>query len=207
MPLVLEEIVRDFADAVELADRKRPQARNARTGQAFHPGIGPHTESQTVRLVMQELATLQPAKYGNYKVGVRYRDASRLSCDLCLGTAPNWDWAIEVKMLRFLGDNGKANDNILMHLLSPYAGHRSALTDCEKLTSSTLASRVAVLVYGFDHANWPLAPAIEAFEALARLRVRLGPRCSAPFSGLVHPVHQSGQVFAWEIWARDTDFG
>jgi hypothetical protein len=34
-------------------------------------------------------------------------------------------------MLRLLGDNGKLNDNMLMHVLSPYQAHRSALTDCE----------------------------------------------------------------------------
>ena len=33
-------------------------------------------------------------------------------------------------MLRFMGDNGKLNDNIVMHILSPYPEHRSALTDC-----------------------------------------------------------------------------
>lgn len=36
-------------------------------------------------------------------------------------------------MLRLFGDNAKLNDNMLMHLLSPYPAHRSALTDCEKL--------------------------------------------------------------------------
>jgi hypothetical protein len=30
------------------------------------------------------------------------------------------DWAIEVKMLRLMGDNHKPNDNMLMHILSPY---------------------------------------------------------------------------------------
>ena len=50
--------------------------------------------------------------------------------------APVWDWAIEAKMLRMFGDNGKLNDNMLMHVLSPYPAHRSALTDCGKLAHS-----------------------------------------------------------------------
>jgi hypothetical protein len=49
---------------------------------------------------------------------------------VCLGGPAPWEWAIEVKMLRFMGDNGKLNDNIVMHILSPYPEHRSALTDC-----------------------------------------------------------------------------
>jgi hypothetical protein len=48
-----------------------------------------------------------------------------------------------------------------------------------------------------------MTPAIEAFETLARERVRLGPRFRTPFVDLVHPVHQRGAVFAWEITARD----
>jgi hypothetical protein len=34
-----------------------------------------------------------------------------------------WGWAIEVKMLRLMGDNGKLNDNMVMHILSPYPAH------------------------------------------------------------------------------------
>lgn len=60
----------------------------------------------------------------------------RQKCDLCVGASSSWDWAIEIKMLRLMGDNGKPNDNMLMHILSPYAGDRSALTDCVKLLES-----------------------------------------------------------------------
>jgi hypothetical protein len=34
--------------------------------------------------------------------------------------SPSWEWAIEIKMPRLMGDNGKPNDNMLMHILSPY---------------------------------------------------------------------------------------
>ncbi len=66
-------------------------------------------------------------------------------CDLCLGRAPLWQWAMEVKMLRFLGDNESRTTTYLMHLLSPYPSHRSALTDCPKLASlPALAERKAI---------------------------------------------------------------
>lgn len=80
-----------------------------------------------------------------------YPSASRQICDLCLGVAPNGDWAIEVKMLRFLEDNGKPNDYMLMHILSPDAEHRSALTDCEKLVTKGPKGRKAVLIFGYDY--------------------------------------------------------
>jgi hypothetical protein len=102
-------------------------------------------------------------------------------------------------MLRFLGDNGQPNDNILMHILSPYPEHRSALTDCTKLLASGLNGRKAILIYGYEADEWPLAPAIDAFEVLAQVRVSLGPRQWAGFENLIHPVHQRGVVFGWEL--------
>ena len=132
-------------------------------------------------------------------LGVPYPDVPRQKCDLCIGQKSCWEWAIEIKMLRFLGDNGKLNDNILMHILSPYPAHRSALTDCSKLVNSPLGERKAILIYGFEHEKWPLAPAIDAFERLARAQVQLGPRHVAGFGNLVHPIHAKGRLFVWEI--------
>ena len=144
----------------------------------------------------------RPQEYqGRLGIGVPYPDAPRQKRDLCIGKAPLWEWAIEIKMLRLLGDNGKLNDNILMHILSPYPAHRSAITDCDKLALSPIAQAKAILIYGYEHDEWPLVTAIEAFEALAGTRVRLGVRHCVEFKELVHPVHSAGSVFAWEIAA------
>jgi len=104
-------------------------------------------------------------------------------------------------MLRLFGDNGKPNDNMLTRVLSPYPAHRSALTDCDKLVTSGLQARKAILIFGYDYDGWPMDLAIEAFETLARRRVALGERQVAGYDQLVHPVHQRGRVFAWEIRA------
>lgn len=197
--LLLGNIVQDFAAAVERVDALRPVAINQRSGVSFQPGIGPHTEANTVRLVFSDLASMFRDVYADHSLGVPYGDGSRQSCDLCLGHAPSWAWAIEVKMLRLMGDNGKPNDNILMHILSPYPQHRSALTDCDKLRASVLGDRRAVMIFGYDYVGWPMDPAIEAFETLAHSRGLLGPREHASFDGLTHPVHQRGRVFAWQV--------
>jgi hypothetical protein len=102
-------------------------------------------------------------------------------------------------MLRLMGDNSKPNDNMLMHILSPYPSHRSALTDCQKLAASGFSGSLAVLIYGYDYDALPMEPAVEAFEQLAESRVRLGPRQAASFDGLIHPVHRRGAVFVWEV--------
>jgi hypothetical protein len=196
--LNLEVIASDFARGLVLADARRPQAGSARTGRMYQEGIGPHSEPTAVKLVMRELASSMPDRYGRFAIGVPYRSKPQQRCDLVI-TDEGEGWAIEVKMARFRGDNGKPADEILMHLISPYPEDRSALTDCEKLASSDLPHRLAVLIYGFDFSDKPLDPAIDAFEVLARTRVSLGSRCTASFGGLVHPVHQRGRVFAWEI--------
>lgn len=197
----LPRLTGDFARAIQRADSRMPRAVGSRTGRAYQPGIGPHTESQTIRLVANELIALDQA-YAAHALNVPYPGASRQRCDWCLGSARSWDWAIEVKMLRMFGDNGKLNDNMLMHVLSPYPAHRSALTDCQKLVCSGLLGRKAIMVFGYDYDNWPMDPAIEAFETLASQRVALGDTHAAAYDHLVHPVHQRGRVFAWEVSDR-----
>src|SRR5689334_4286291 len=98
----LTKLVDDFAAAIQRADACRPQAVGARTGKAYQVGIGPHTESQTVSLVVHELVTLDSV-YAAHAFDVPYPGASRQRCDWCLGASPSWDWAIEVKMLRLFG--------------------------------------------------------------------------------------------------------
>lgn len=200
----LGQLVGDFAKGMVAADGRQPQAANVRSKLTFQKGIGPHSEAETVRLVGMELESLAPDSYGGrLHFGVSYPEATRQKCDLCIGTSAPYEWAIEIKMLRILGDNGKANDNILMHILSPYPAHRSALTDCEKLVGSSLGESKAILIYGYDAPDWPLELAVSAFEALARTRVKLGARCESPFEGLAHPVHSRGGVFAWQLLNSD----
>ncbi len=135
-----------------------------------------------------------PERYGRFVCRVPYGE-SRQTCDIVL----SGEWLIEVKMARFLGDNGKPDDTGIKDVISPFDTDRSALTDTVKLLNAGGSERKAVLIYGFDAPKRPLAAAIAAFETLARARVKLGPRIDEPFAGLVHPVHQSGAVFAWEI--------
>jgi hypothetical protein len=197
----LGEFIADVATAIKRVDQRLPQAANVRTGALYQPGIGPHPETQAVALVVAELAILAPQRYmGRLHTTVAY-PTGRQKCDLCIGVAPPWEWAVEIKMLRLMGDNGKPNDNMLMHILSPYPNDRSALTDCTKLLESGVTGTKAIVIYGFDYPALPMDPAIEAFETLALQRVSLGLRHVAAYGDLVHPVHRSGRVFGWVIEA------
>jgi hypothetical protein len=192
------------ATVIKRIDGRRPQAANVRTGALYQPGIGPHPETQAVALVAQELAGLNHERYGNrLRTGIPY-PGLRQKCDLCIGVGPSYSWSVEIKMLRLMGDNGKPNDNMLMHILSPYPGDRSALTDCVKLLESGLPGRKAILIYGFDYPGLPMDPAIEAFEVLAERTVTPGPRTVGGYGELVHPVHRAGRVFGWEVLSKPT---
>jgi hypothetical protein len=190
----LKAFVLDASTAITAVDTAAPVWTSATTGKSYQPGIGPHPETRTLELVTSELARLKPEPYGRLALNVPYPAEPKKKCDLVVD-----DWALEVKMLRLMGDNGKPNDNMLMHILSPYPSHRSALTDCSKLVTSGFPGNLAVLIYGFDYPSWPMDPAITAFERLAREEVVLGPRCESAFAGLIHPIHQEGRVFGWQV--------
>jgi hypothetical protein len=193
----LADFVRLLAVGIQRADARRPVAVSKRSGSAYQAGIGPHTEAETITLALGEISDGLPA---SIEREVAYPALPRSRCDAVL--RGDDAWAIEIKMLRLMGDNGKPNDNMLMHILSPYATHRSALTDCVKLLESGFAYRKAIVIFGYDYEGWPMDPAVEAFETLAATSVELAPAGSASFRDLVHPIHRDGRVFGWEIISR-----
>lgn len=198
----LSTYVSDFAGAVKRVDSAGPCAVNARSGQSYRPGIGPHTEDQTVAMVMADLCQHSPASYrGAFSLQVPYPMTPRSKLDIAFGAGGHWSLCVEVKMLRLMGDNGLVNDNMLMHILSPYPAHRSAVTDTEKLLESSFTGEKALVIYAYEYPKWPSLPAIQAFEALASRRVSLESVASATNCGLVHPVHAGITVYGWRISA------
>ena len=193
---MLQCLVDHLAAAVRSVDALRPVAKNKRSGVSFEAGLGPHSEAETFALVFGETQRAHPCTYIGLTTSVPYPGNSRQRCDVKLVT-PEGTLFIEGKLLRLKGDNGKPNDNMLMHVLSPYPQHRSALTDCVKLSNSGISDGKAVVIIGYTYDDMPLEPAIHAFEILASDKI--GGRAEAAFSGLCHRVHCSGKVIAWPI--------
>ncbi len=191
----LQEFVDEFATGFQLADRRRPQAVSTRSGRQYQPGIGPHAEDAAVTLVLQELRS---AGSDGFRIArpVPY-PTGKQRCDLGIGDP--LVWAVEVKMARAFGDNGKLDDTYLKDLLSPYPADHSALADSIRLRQSGFPCRRAVLVYGLDYSTRPLEPALNALEELMRAEGEIGARREAGFRNLVHPVHREGRIVAWEI--------
>jgi hypothetical protein len=113
------------------------------------------------------------------------------------------EWAIEFKLLRPFGDNGSEVEHWSENALHPYLGNVSSIGDSIKLIESGFFERKAILVFGYEH-SLPLIDitiAIESFEAIAKqvVGIELGERYSAHFGPLIHPVHQRGEVFGWQV--------
>jgi hypothetical protein len=187
----LAEVVAHYAEAFKAMDTA------GHVNPPYRPGVGPFGEPQGLALALQYLKQVYPQVYQT--AGPKAYPGSAKQCDLVL----SGDWAIECKLLRPFGDNGKEAEHWSENVLHPYAGHTSAVGDCLKLVGSGFAERKAILVYGFEHTppKIPLEPAVRAFEIIAAevADVHLGPRHTAHFYQLIHPVHQQGTVFGWEV--------
>src|SRR5262249_12005337 len=152
----------------------------------------------TFSLIISEIRGAYPDRYTDMQASVAYPTNRRQKCDARISTLGQ-DLYIEGKLLRLKGDNGLPNDNMLMHILSAYPHHRSALTDCVKLARSNFDGHKVIVIVGYEYADLPLEPAVEAFEVLAARLVKLGTRSEAEFAHLCHPVHQAGKVLAWTV--------
>jgi hypothetical protein len=195
---MLDRLTRVLAHAVQTVDARLPVAVNKRTGAAFGAGLGPHSETETFKLIIDEARATDRDWFIDAAFGIPYPESPRQKCDLRL-TTQEGDLFVEGKLLRLKGDNGKPNDNMLMHIVSPYPQHRSALTDCTKLAKAELPGLKVITIVGYSYPDLPLEPAIRAFETLARSEVHLGKRHEAQFRDLRHPVHREGSIMAWRV--------
>ena len=159
----------------------------------FRAGVGPYGEPQLLRLVADGLNGLT-AYHGTV--------ATKRTPDLLV----RGQWALEFKIARPFGDNGKPAENWSVNLLHPYEGNVSAIGDCFKLLGLRGPERRAVVVIGYEHTppRIGLGPLLSAFEVVASqvARIKLCPRFQETRYGLVHPVHQQLTVAAWEVTGR-----
>jgi len=164
--------------------------RSGQSFREFQPGVGPYGEPQLVRLIAGHLNGLP-----KYHAAVR----TKRTPDLLI---PN-EWAIEFKLARPYGDNGKEAEDWSVNLLHPYPGNVSTVGDCYKLREIPGPERKAAVVIGYEHVppKISLTPLIESFEVVAKYvaGITLCPRIEIRVDSLIHPVHQSARVFAWQV--------
>jgi hypothetical protein len=186
MSMSLEELISIIADALVSVDKSREPFR------AFQPGVGPYGEPQLVSRI---------AAYINNLPECRGMARTKRTPDLLI----SGHWAVEFKITRPYGDNGREAENWSVNLLHPYPGNVSTVGDCYKLIKLDCQERKAVVVIGYEHvpSKIDLTPLIESFELIAKhiAQIRLSERVESRREGLVHPVHQACRVVGWEIIA------
>lgn len=176
-----QDIVKIIADILKEFDDQKP------THKEFKPGIGPFGEPQIVSIIAQKLS----------EKGIQAR--TRRTPDLDI----QGDWAIEFKIVRPFGDNGKEAENWTVNLLHPYAGNVSLIGDALKLLQLPNYSHKGLFIIGYEHdpAKISLDPIISAFELIIKsvINLKIGERIEEKRSGLVHPEHQIVRCIGWEL--------
>ena len=157
----LSHIVDRVAASMKIVDGSTMTQRASRTGSGdYIPCIGTIWEEDATREVLAEWNRTFPDLVG-YKpswVEVPYPNRKSTKCDFVINTSdfsasfgnPPYEWAIENKYVRFIGDNGKNNDYGVTKVVSPYRKDRSSVLDAERLAEFTLSNRKAIMMYGFE---------------------------------------------------------
>jgi hypothetical protein len=137
-----------------------------------------------------------------FGAGAKAYPGSRQLCDFVL---PN-QWAVEFKLIRPFGDNGVEAEHWSENILHPYPGNVSSVGDALKLVQSRFEERKAIVVFGYEHlpAQIDLNVAVKGFELICKdiVHVQIGPRCFSELVNLIHPCHQHGKVFGWEVISK-----
>jgi len=175
------EIVKIIADLLKEFDSERPVHK------AFAPGIGPFGELQIVGEIARRLS--------NREILARTRRTPDLEVQQ--------EWAIEFKIVRLFGDNGKEAESWSVNLLHPYAGNVSLIGDAIKLLGINNYPHKGLFIIGYEHnpAKISLDPLIDSFELIAQqvMKISLSERVEEKRDHLVHPEHQVLHYIGWEL--------
>jgi hypothetical protein len=175
------QLINSIANILKVFDSEKPIHKN------FQPGIGPFGEPQIVAIIAKRLCD------------VGFPAITRRTPDLEIAR----DFAIEIKIARPFGDNGKEAENWTVNLLHPYPGNASLIGDAIKLSRLSGYLCKGLFVIGYEHspAKISLDPLIESFETIMRsvIKLEIGDRIEERRDGLVHPEHQVLRCFGWEL--------
>lgn len=178
----LVDIVNAVATTLKDFDSERPVHKS------FKPGIGPFGEPQLLIRLAQRLT----------RQGI---------CASTRQTPADMDvmhtWAIEFKIVRPFGDNGKEAEGWSQNLLHPYEGNTSLIGDASKLSKLDTYPRKCLFAIGYEHdpPQIDLEPLLSSFELICRsiVNIPIGQRIEERRNGLVHPTHQVVRCVAWEL--------
>ena len=152
----IQGIVDRYAEALSAIDVAglAPRA-NQRTGEIYLPGLKTMRESDIVKEVDSWWSANHPEDFVSanaHRIEVPFPGSPRNKCDQVItteGSEKDPEWAIEVKYLQLIGDNGKRNDFAVAKGLSPFLKDRSLYHDVLRLREEPIARRLAVVGFSF----------------------------------------------------------
>ena len=153
----LEEIVSRFVMAMKPIDDSIEHGRKTKSKWGeYLPGIGTAYEID----IRNELMIWWNKQFNDSKMQKEqpYPEKDvKGNCDVCIfentdgiRSSEIFDWAIELKSVANIGDNGGINNYGLGKVVSPYKSGRSSVHDCGKLSGSKIAKRKAIIIFGFE---------------------------------------------------------
>lgn len=180
-----DELVSVIADLLKDFDSEYPEHKT------FQPGIGPFGEPQLVREIATRLS----------KQGIGAQTHRTPDMDV------QDSWAIEFKIVRPFGNNGREAENWSQNLLHPYEGNVSLIGDAIKLLKLDNYPHKCLFVIGYEHdpPKIELEPLLSSFELISScvMKIAIGERIEAIRNGLVHPIHQVMRCISWELSEPD----
>lgn len=162
----LKEIVNNIAELIPVVDSTtQKQNHGRRTKRPYLKGVKTLREPQFVEELILQWKKTKPGQTlltditdeFPYPVNeVPSGNKKGETCDIVLTSTDvevmfgTWEWAIEIKYLSLVGNNGNNNDYVMQKAISPYLKDRSLVHDIEKLKKASFGKRKAVIFYGFD---------------------------------------------------------
>jgi hypothetical protein len=155
----LEEILSRFAEGLVIVDRETQHvSANQRTGEVYLPGVKTMREPVFVEELLKWWNRDHSRDFNPREASaleVPYPNVPRSTCDLIFSSdgssLADPEWAIEVKHIALVGNNGKNNDYGVAKILSPYLKDRSLIHDINRMRKHPMAKRQAVIGYCFEY--------------------------------------------------------
>ena len=164
----LKHILNRFSEGLLYVDEHSTIENSSRNGIKYLPGLTTIYEPQCADELMKWWVNKYPEDfYSPYEVYVNhsYPDHPGNKCDILFtsdaSNSGKPEWAIELKKIAFLGDNGKNNDYGPSKLISPFLKDRSVAHDVVKLKEADISRKKAVIGYGFNYSEETLKIALD----------------------------------------------
>jgi hypothetical protein len=163
----LAHILNRFAEGLIFVDSNAEIYNQSRGGILYLPGLTTIYEPQCASELMNWWIEKYPEDFKSIKevhVNYAYPNHPGNKCDIVF-TSDEIDpekpeWAIELKKIAFLGDNGKNNDYGPSKLVSPFLKDRSVAHDVIKLKEANISRKKAIIGYGFNYSEESLKKAL-----------------------------------------------